>query len=199
MAQDLRKLFEAKREQERFEMKDGHEERFMDLLEETLPEGKPVKKQSFFWLRVAASVVLAVGIGGYFLHNTLNKKEDIPVQTTVVERTETPEFKVSLGDLSPELKQVENYYVANINLQLAALEVSENNKALADGYMEQLEKLDTEYRNLTEELNELGPNDQTISALIKNLQLRLQLLQKLEVKLNQLKSSKNEQQSTNTI
>ena len=49
------------------------------------------------------------------------------------------------------------------------------------------------------ELNQLGPNDQTISALIKNLQLRLQLLQKLKEKLNEVQSSKNEQYETNAI
>jgi hypothetical protein len=49
------------------------------------------------------------------------------------------------------------------------------------------------------ELNQLGPNDQTISALIENLQLRLQLLQKLKKKLNELNTSKNEQVETNTI
>lgn len=46
-----------------------------------------------------------------------------------------------------------------------------------DSYMERLAELNKEYHRLNEELNELGPNDQTINALIKNLQLRLQLLQ----------------------
>ncbi|MEO0902253.1 MAG: hypothetical protein AAFY00_09595, partial [Bacteroidota bacterium] len=60
-------------------------------------------------------------------------------------------------------------------------------------------ELDGEYNHLNQELNELGPNDDTISALINNLQLRLQLLQKLKTKLNQLKSSKNEQESSYSI
>lgn len=65
--------------------------------------------------------------------------------------------------------------------------------------MERLAELDGEYNHLNQELNELGPNDDTISALINNLQLRLQLLQKLKTKLNQLKSSKNEQESSYSI
>jgi predicted RNase H-like nuclease (RuvC/YqgF family) len=105
----------------------------------------------------------------------------------------------SLGDLSPDLKKVENYYVANINLELSRLEVSGENKALVDDYMKRLSELDEEYKMLNIELNEIGPNDQTISALIRNLQLRLQLLQKLKQKLNQLKSSENEQVTSNSV
>ena len=61
--------------------------------------------------------------------------------------------------------------------------------------MERLAELDKEYAVLNKELNEFGPNDETISALIQNLQLRLQLLQRLKEKLNQLKSSENEQET----
>ena len=65
--------------------------------------------------------------------------------------------------------------------------------------MDRLSELNLEYEDLNKELNELGPNDQTISALIENLQLRLELLQKLKKKLNQLKPSKNEQITENSI
>ncbi len=58
--------------------------------------------------------------------------------------------------------------------------------------MNQLAELNGEYTKLSAELNEIGPNEQTITAMIKNLQLRLQLMHKLREKLNQLKSSKNE-------
>ncbi|WP_422860455.1 hypothetical protein ACOKFD_06275 [Flagellimonas sp. S174] len=97
------------------------------------------------------------------------------------------------------MKKIEDYYVANINLQLSELEFNDDNKALVDGYMERVAELDREYNRLNNELNELGPNDDTISALINNLQLRLQLLQKLKTKLNQLKSSKNEQELSYSI
>ena len=106
---------------------------------------------------------------------------------------------ISLGDLSPDLKKIETYYITTINLQLAELADDPVNKDLVDSYMERLAELNKEYHRLNQELNELGPNDQTISALINNLQLRLQLLQKLKTKLNQLKSSKNEQESSNIV
>ena len=120
---------------------------------------------------------------------------------TVVDR-ENPSIEdqgISLGDLSPDLRKIETYYTTNINLQLAELADDPGNKELVDSYMDRLAELNKEYQRLNQELNELGPNDQTINALINNLQLRLQLLQKLKSKLNQLKSSKNEQESSNIV
>ena len=124
----------------------------------------------------------------------------MPQPAIVDKETEnTKDQDYSLGDLSPDLKKIENYYVANINLELSRLEVSNENKALVDDYMRRLSELDKEYKRLNIELNEIGPNDQTINALIKNLQLRLQLLQKLKLKLDQLKSSENEQVTSNSV
>ncbi|MBT8322919.1 MAG: hypothetical protein KJO94_05510, partial [Eudoraea sp.] len=188
MEQDLRELFEKEREK-KIRMKSGHEARFMNRLDKEMP---PEKRANTIWLwSVAATVLIVFGIGIYFLGM---KKDLPPVDNTVV----TVEQKdknagISLGDLSPELQKVENYYMANINLELSKLEVSPSNKELVDSYLEQLAALNQEYNFLNKELNTLGPNDQTITALIKNLQLRLKLLLKLKEKLNQIKSSKNEQ------
>jgi ABC-type iron transport system FetAB ATPase subunit len=82
-------------------------------------------------------------------------------------------------------------------LELASLEMSPDNKVVVDDFMDRLSELNKEYKSLNNELNEVGPNEQTIGALIKNLQLRLQLLLKLKEKLHQLKSSENETVSYN--
>ncbi len=199
MAQDLRKMFELNRERpdRNIKMKAGHENRFMARLERELPSEK--RAVSIKWYALAASIVVLLSSGIYFLTSTT--EENVPIKTTVVDKETLDEGGngISLGDLSPDLKKVENYYVANINLALSKLEVSPENKVLVDSFMEQLSLLDIEYKNLNKELNTIGPNDQTINALIKNLQLRLQLLQKLKMKLNDLKSSKNEQVETNAI
>ena len=59
--------------------------------------------------------------------------------------------------------------------------------------MQQLSELDKEYQRLTLDLNEAGPTEATITALIDNLQLRLELLFKLKNKLKELKNQNNEQ------
>jgi len=197
MAQDLRELFEQNRKEENFEMKKGHKNRFMERLDEEMPVEQ--RSSSMQWLRIAASIVVLLGVGTFFFF--FNADKDFPEQgIKVVDRENFDDNKqnISLGDLSPDLQKLETYYLANINLELASLEVSEENKDLVEGYMEQLSELSAEYNQLIKELNEIGPNDQTIEALIKNFQLQLTLIQKLKTKLNQLKSSENEQQ-TNII
>lgn len=176
-------------------MKKGHEERFLQRLDKELPTRG---KSTFYFIKIAASVLVLFSLG---IYTYTNYESATPQQSVVVDKgvKQTVEQGYSLGDLSPDLKKVENYYVASINLELSRLEVSVENKALVDDYMSRLSELDEEYKRLNIELNEIGPNDQTITALIKNLQLRLQLLQKLKLKLNQLKSSENEQVTSNSV
>ena len=195
MAQDLRELFAKEREKEKFKLKQGHEERFMAKLDSVMPKRK--KSVWTVW-KIAASIVVLIGLG-FFAYQQINKTESI--ETIVVDKADSDNESdtFSFGDLSPDLKKVENYYIANIGIELSKLEVSESNKELVDSFMERLSELNKEYENLNKELYELGPNDQTIAALIENLQLRLQLLQKLKRKLNQLKSSKNEQITESSI
>lgn len=200
MARDLRELFAKEREEKEFVMKRGHEDRFLSKLEKEMPQKAFKGKPSLFWqLGVAASIALVFGLGVYFWSAS---KKDIPAVDPIVLENEIIEENpntISLGDLSPDLKKVESYYVTHINLELSDIEFTDSNKIIVDGYMERLAELDKEYKRLNTELNEIGPNDQTIEALIKNLQLRLQLLQKLKSKLNQLKSSKNEHEPSNII
>lgn len=168
-------------------MPDGHEDRFASRLDEAFPE-RPGRR--YLWLGVAASVIGLLGMAFWLL---TPKDGSIPDTPQVVATDSTArEEGLTLGDLSPDLKQLEQYYAANIGMELASLEVSGEHKAVADDYLGRLKDLDTEYRNLSRELNEIGPNEQTITAMIRNFQLRLDLLLKLKAKLNELKASKNE-------
>lgn len=190
MRQDLRKLFKEEAKDNKPTMKDGHEARFLEKLDKALP---PEKKPSYAFLKIAAAIVVFLGLGALGYHY-VNSSDSGQLPQTIVHVSEEKATGISLGDLSPELEKVENYYVTNINLELSKLEVSSDNKVLVGSYMERLADLNTEYERLNTELNAIGPNDQTITALINNLQLRLQLFYKLKEKLNELKSSKNEQE-----
>ncbi|MBD0779180.1 hypothetical protein HPE56_15375 [Maribacter sp. ANRC-HE7] len=194
MAQDLRDLFKKEQCEEGFAMTKGHEQRFEQLLEKELPQKR---KNPFFFVKIAAAILVLIGSGLFFYMH----RDNTGITTTIVTENPDKDTKtgISLGDLSPDLKKVENYYVANINLELSKLDVSGDTKDMVESYMERLSELNAEYKNLNFELNQIGPNDQTISALIKNLQLRLQLLQQLKSKLNEIQSSKNEQYETNAI
>ncbi len=193
MSQDLRELFERDRSRTH-RMPEGHEARFEERLASAFPQRRGV---SWGWLGVAASVVALLGFGIWVFRPEPvipNGTEQVVSQDSVKTRN-----GLSLGDLSPDLRKVEQYYTANISLELASLDISPGNKKMADDYMSRLRELDTEYQSLVEELNQFGPNEETISAMIRNFQMRLDLLQKLKAKLNELKQSKNETVSSNSV
>lgn len=195
MGQDLRDLFKEERSK-KHSLKRGHEERFAGRLEEAFPPQQ--RNSTFFFMKIAASIVVLISIS-FFVYQKYSGDEILPA--TVVQKDPNKEETqgISLGDLSPDLKRVEDYYVATINMELSNLVLSPDNKIIVDDFMDRLSELNEEYKLLNTELNTIGPNDQTINALIQNLQLRLQLLLKLKEKLNQLKSSKNETVTTTSV
>jgi len=187
MAQDIRKLFKEEPKVSNQKMPKGHEARFMEKLENELPQqkGRPV----FSFLNMAASVIILIGLGfGAY------KYFDKPIEEVV---TPTKVVKTSpLGEISPQLKKVEDYYLANINLELSKMKVTPDNKELFDGYLVRLEELNKEYSILADELTESGPTEKTVNALIDNLKLRLNLLYRLKEKLNELNNDTNELDKT---
>lgn len=178
MAQDIRDLFKNE-SVKHIEMPENHEARFLERLETAFPEveRKPFK---FNWLHIAASVAVLLGLsfGAY-------KFMDTPaVIETELATTETAKTR-TLGDISPDLKKVEDYYLASINLELSKMKPTKANKAVFDGYLEQLDELNQEYKRLSLELNE-NISELTISALIDNLRFRLDLLYRLKEQLQTL-------------
>jgi len=176
MAQDIRDLLKDDSQDENKQMPKNHESRFLDKLNEALPENE---KSKFNWLSIAASVVVLIGLSfGAFQY--------FGNGTPVVDETQTVAATKSLGDVSPDLKKVEDYYLANINLELSKIELTPENKDMFDGYVQRLEDLKKEYNTLSIELTENGPNEQTINALINNLKFRLNLLHRLKEQLKTL-------------
>ena len=177
MAQDIRDLLKQDLQEQNKKMPENHEARFLDKLNKVLPEQQ---KSKFNWLQIAASIVLFVGLGfGAFKYfNNPVVLEDN--NNTTFANTKT------LGDVSPDLKKVEDYYLANINLELSKVKLTPENKEMFDGYVQRLEDLKKEYKKLSVELTQNGPNEQTINALIDNLKFRLNLLHRLKEQLKRL-------------
>ena len=190
MGQDIRDLLKDASIQKP-KLPEGHEERFAKKLEQSFQNKK--EKPSFLWLKIAAAVVIFFGLG-YFVIQNLNdgsNAETILADTENLDETAPQQF--TLGDLSPDLKKVEEFYTTGIEVQLASLETDPENKDLIDAYMKRLSDLNTEYERLNKEMNEVGPTEATITALVDNLKLRLELLFKLKNKLKELKQLENEQ------
>ena len=160
----------------------NHRENFEKRLKRELHASKG---NTFGFLKIAASILLLIGLGSIF-YKTTNSNLPQEVETTKFE---------SLGSVSPELKKIENYYVASIQTEMLSLEETPENKELLDSYLEKISELTQEYKLLTNELNLEGLNEKTINALIDNLQLRLKLLYQLKEQMNELKNlnkTKNE-------
>ncbi|MFK2820672.1 hypothetical protein U0L90_11135 [Flavobacteriaceae sp. LMIT009] len=185
MAQDIRKLFENEPKVENLKMPKGHEARFLDKLNEELPQ-QP-KRSLFTFLNVAASVVLLIGLT-FGAYQFLGTDDPVEPETQIAAEDKGPS---AFGKLSPQLKKVEDYYLANINLELSKMEVTPENKELFDGYLSRLQELNDEYEVLTKELEESGPTEHIINASIDNLKLRLNLMYRLKEKLNEINNENN--------
>ena len=178
MAQDIRKLLEEENlKNSQKSMPKGHEARFLDKLETELPEKSKTSK--FQFLKIAASVIILISLS--YLAIEIGNNPDGPIKVTETDPpNEDKTNQTRLGDLSPDLKKVEDYYLASINYELSKIQLTPQNKDLFDGYLEQLDELNKEYESLTQELNDNGANEFTIDALIDNLKLRLKLLYQLK-------------------
>ena len=196
MAQDIRELFKNDKGIPAQGLPSGHDKRFESRLDTHFGEEK-MNNGSYMWLKIAAVCIVIFAIGSLFLSrnsgfNTQADQQNIQV----VEADAAP---LHLSDLSPEFKKLEDYYMASINVELAQLDLTDNNKELIDSYMTQLEELNAEYKKLNADLVEVGVNDQTVSTLIDNLQLRLTLLFKLKDKLKDIKQVPKVSSQSNRI
>ncbi len=180
MAQDIRDLFKGE-ELKHEEMPKHHEARFLEKLETAFPE-EMQKPSKFSWLNIAASVVLLIGLS-FGAYKFMNPSIEVGQKPVEIAKTKT------LGDISPDLKKVEDYYLASINSELSKMKPTADTKAVFDGYLEQLEELNQEYKRLSLELTENGATELTITALIDNLRFRLNLLYRLKDQLKTLNGS----------
>lgn len=174
MSQDIREALKNHKEQP-LDLSTEHAAKFQLLLDKKL-HAKKVSKPILQWVSIAASIILLLGVALHFYTGT----------TSVKLKFDSKE--ISLGSISPEFETIEQYYSSSIRLEISQLQLTDSNKEIVDEYLLKIVELTKEYKLLTIELNKNGVNDATIEALIRNLQLRLQLLKRLRNQLNQLKN-----------
>ncbi|PKH51142.1 hypothetical protein CXF68_10790 [Tenacibaculum sp. Bg11-29] len=173
MFKDIREVLKN-RSDKPVEISKDHRKKFQQKLMKEL-HSEPSNKKSYQWLYIAASIVMLLGLCVKFYPTSVAPNEY--------------KNEISLGSVSPELKTIESYYINTINYELSQLELTDDTKEFFDGYFAKIGELTKEYKSLTEELNTKGINDNTINALIGNLQLRLQLLKRMQKQLNELKNT----------
>ncbi|MFT5863533.1 MAG: hypothetical protein ACI828_002197, partial [Flavobacteriales bacterium] len=129
MAQDLREILKNDKAKPAIPMREGHQSRFEDRLNAALP--KDVKSDAssdkggmYLWMKIAAAVVFAGGILWFVGKDAFAEADSNPlVDTEVVAPVE--EQEVLLRNISPDFAQLENRYLASVNLQLSRLEIND--------------------------------------------------------------------------
>jgi energy-coupling factor transporter ATP-binding protein EcfA2 len=84
-----------------------------------------------------------------------------------------------LADVSPKMEEAQNYFVATINNEVKNLEKNRSlaTETIIENALEELEKLEDDYKDFVKELSKNGKQRKIISAMIKNYQQRLLVLE----------------------
>lgn len=164
-------------------MSHGHEEKFKQRLHKEFGE-KPKKNLSAIYKLAALSIIVALSTV-LVINHTYKISENTSEKNSQVS-------SIGLGDVSPDLKTIEDYYLTSIKLELATLETTQDHEAMVNSYLEELKIINQVYKELEQDLNEFGVTEDIVNAMINNLQLRLELLQDLKQKLNHLNKKQNE-------
>jgi len=131
------------------------------------------KNTKRYWLvSAAASIVLIIGMVWVFKYN-FNTQQQV-----AIEEEENPR---------QELVEVEEYYAGLIDQKKADIRLIVNNSdAIGPQILEDLDDLDSLYIELKQDLDISGNNDRVINAMIQNLQLRVEILNKQLMILEQI-------------
>ncbi|WP_405223406.1 hypothetical protein [Dokdonia sp. Asnod1-B02] len=201
MAQDIRELMKNDSDS-KLSLREGHTRRFENLLEERLPiqeQKTSAKGGIYLWMKIAAVLIVAGGIVFMVYNNAFAKAENQQLVEVETSEKQSAEPEVLLSAISPEFKRVEDYYLASVNLEIARLEITDDNKELIDAFMKQLSDLDEEYKSLNREITESGVSDEMVSAMIENLKLRVELMIKLKSKLKEMKNAAQQEAAIQTV
>ena len=168
----IEELFEnLERSFDVYETPSGHNKRFLNKL-------KIVKKPSViklnWWkpISIAASIAVLIAIG-----STLIKVDSL---------------ELDLASVSPEMMQTQSFFTTTINEELQTLKslTSPEAKVLVDDALKQVAILENQHARLKKDLAQSGNDQRVIYAMISNFQNRINLLQQVIEKIEEIKNLK---------
>ncbi len=165
MKRDIRELFKDE-EFPKKKLPAFHEEEFLEKLEKLHKKEQPKFIVQFF--KIAASIVLMLSVGYYFLSTeTAVNEEDKPT-------------------LFVKIQHIEKEYLKNIETEWNTFVTLTTDRNLVEKYKEKLRRLDMNYRELSKQFAENINDINMLESLINNLQLRLQLIKDIKEHLKEL-------------
>jgi hypothetical protein len=150
----------------------GHKERFLDKL---IQAEKPSVIKLNWWkpLSIAASIAVLIAFGTIFM--------------------KTNPSELDLASVSPEMMQTQSFFTSTISEELQTLKslTSPEAKVLVDDALNQIDVLEKEYAGLKKDLVKSGNDKRVIYAMISNFQNRIELLQQVIEKIEEIKKLKD--------
>lgn len=167
----------------------GHTNRFLNKLNSDAAvsvntETRSQKPVYFLnWKRaiaIAAVVVLIFNVGSFIF------SED--------------DSTADLASVSPEMEQTQSFFISTLNQELQTLKSfdSPDAKFLVEDALKQIDILEKQYEGLKTDLVESGNDKRVIYAMITNFQNRIELLQEVILKIEEIKDL-NTTQNENII
>lgn len=156
----------------------GHMERFNRKLEIRFQK-RTVKRSIVPYLLKAAVVTLLVTLSSLWTWDHFIRPES---------------SRMTLGQVSPQYKEVENYYIHQVNLMKSEIGTVElkNDPKQKLVLLNEMKSMDSVYVSLQKELK-ANPNDERIiTAMIEHYQTKLEVMTYI---LNQLKTISNDNHS----
>lgn len=158
------------------EPRSGHQERFLEKLNQSKGVVTLHKKKTSWWkpLSIAASVALLCLLGVQVFKSQ-------------------PTIKQQVVEIAPEVSQTE-FYFANLieeQVQLLKNEKSPETAKLVDDTLAQLDKLEANYLTLEQELINGGNSKLILNAMITNFQTRIDLLKEVLDNIENIKNIKS--------
>jgi hypothetical protein len=155
----------------------GHLERFNRKLEKRF-QVKTIKRSIVPYLLKAAVVTLLITLSSLWTWDHFIR---------------TGSSRMTLGQVSPQYKEVENYYVHQVNMMEGEISgVELNNAEQKAMILKEIKSMDSTYVSLQKELK-ANPNDERIiNAMIEHYQTKLEVMTYI---VNQLKAIRTENQN----
>jgi len=155
--------------------------------------GRIFKLNRIQWSAAAAVVIL---IGGAIFYMTLNKGVNPPPGGGAVTQAPTATQNDIIQDINPTYAKEVYHFTQLIELKQSEIrQIEKDDPELYKQFVGDINKLDSSYKKLKEELPSNPNREQLLEAMIQNLQLQTDLLnQQLQI-IQKIKQSKNESNS----
>ncbi len=163
------------------EPSEGHLERFNRKLEVRFGISTTVKRSIVPYLLKAAVVTLLVTLSSLWTWDHFIRSD---------------RNMMALGDVSPQYREVENYYMHQVNLMENEIKADKflNNKEQKNMLTKEMENMDSVYVQLQKDLKANPDDERIINAMIEHYQTKLEVMSFI---VNQLKTLRDQNSNTN--